>query len=187
MPVAAMKDSPILNLLVNKWPLSGTIQKKWKGFDTTDWNAGKRLKWSCVCPCIRHNPEGKKTHKWISDTCKCGAILASIAKGLHEKGNNQHLKLEALLPCLPPLDAFREMIQKKEGSLTTKELLCFFFRTFVITMVEGSNNSKYAIIGTNQRCALQNLTAWGVKWGSCLYAQMSCDSYLVNEMILGPV
>jgi hypothetical protein len=148
----AMKTSAILRLLVNKWPLTSDIPRAFAGFKTIEWDTnGKREKHSMVSHCIRHNPLSKKKFQPVSKTCKCGAILASIAKGLHENGVNPHLKLQALLRLLPSLDSFREKIQKKDDSLMTKELLCYYFRLFVVTNVDGANNSKYAIIGTDQR------------------------------------
>jgi hypothetical protein len=155
--------SKTLELLANKWPLLSKIPKDMNGFQTEEWKT--ELDAYCmVASCIRHNPEGNGRHKVLSKTCRCGSILASIAKGMHDNGTNPHLTLPAIQPYLGKLDAFCNMILSKEGSLAMKELLCFHCRIFVMTNVKGANQSKYAIIGTDQ-CSSINFMSKGAQVG----------------------
>jgi hypothetical protein len=149
-----VKSSKTLELLVKKWPLNSNVLTTHRVFDTPEWKARKN-DYCMVATCIRSNPLPNKTQKkkWKiqSQSCICGAILAGIAKGVHDQGTNPHLTFAALLPYLGKLDAFRTMILTKDGSVATKELLCFYFRIFVMTNIDGNNQSKFAIIGTDQR------------------------------------
>jgi hypothetical protein len=48
------------------------------------------------------------------------------------------------------------MFLKKEGSLQTKQLLCYYLRVFVHTCLQGMDNGKMAIVGTDQRNSAQH-------------------------------
>ena len=54
------------------------------------------------------------------------------------------------------LDKFGELLEKKEGSLQTKQMLAYYLRNFIHTNVQDGNKNKLALIGTDQRCSVSN-------------------------------
>jgi hypothetical protein len=143
--------SPVLCILVNKYPLMkwvpSVLISKYAIKDKRDL--------SFVHPCL--DGTGKRG-LLTSGSCKCGALVASIAKGIHEGDSctNPHLKISFLRKFLPLLDNFREAIVSSE-SFRQKHLLCLFLRLFIKSPFKSIGNYKYSLIGTDQR----NTTKYG--------------------------
>lgn len=143
-----VQESTILRLLRNKWPLTDRIGQDWKIPVGTDLK-GKAI----VYPCIQCSSTSKVLSR---GSCFCGSVFASIAKGMHENSDNDLLKLDSITPIVVEMDNFRKLILGKEGSVQTKQLLCYYLRLFVHTNVSGLEKSKMALIGSDQRCSILN-------------------------------
>jgi hypothetical protein len=156
-----MQDSETVRIVFAKWPMAKAIPtfllnektettngyKAWLASDSS--NAMKGI---CL-PCPRDNGKiadstGKKFSKGL---CKCGAVIAAIVKGVHEEHENPHLRPEAFLKFAPQLDAFRTVLLEYSSGTNAKRVLCFFLRLFVPTDTDSKDQSKYALIGTDQR------------------------------------
>jgi hypothetical protein len=150
------QKSVIVGLLYKNWPLSRELK-----YITESPSCSHDLK-AFVAPCIQINAKTQKMeigqNKATKKTCKCGAIFASIAKGKHEGGDNDELKLAQLLPFLHRLEDFRQKLHAigEKETMQSKELLCYHCRIFVMTYVSGANQNKFVIIGTDQRCSVLN-------------------------------
>jgi hypothetical protein len=155
-----LKDSSVFALLHNVYPLSDKIKSKWSGFKESV-GGGASMKLFCtILPCIsfvkydgeESNKDAKKKSRetTTSKNCKCGAIMASIAKGLHQKGDNPHLKVKALEPHLPKIDDFRTRLHAAT-SCQTKVLLCLWNRIYIHSITKGNDGNKFCLIGTDQR------------------------------------
>jgi hypothetical protein len=148
--------SVIVGLLYKKWPLSRELK-----YVTPIPSSSFEHK-AFVAPCMQINAKTGKMeiqqNKGTKITCMCGAIFASIAKGKHEGGANDHLKLAQLVLFLPGLDDFRQKLHAigENETKQSKELLCYHCRIFVMTYVSGANQSRFAIVGTDQRCSVLN-------------------------------
>jgi hypothetical protein len=110
--------------------------------------------------CLKDNSDvtTKKYQKEITNgVCKCGAVTASVAKGWHEDGSNEHLKRAALLPHAVKIDALRaEFVSEGDRVGHGKRTLCLFLRLFIQTSSEDKNRSKYVLIGTDQRSSVNH-------------------------------
>ena len=140
-----LEKSKILRLLHNCWPVAKGAVPAW-GIGDPD---SKAFVFPCVQCC-------SKDRALSTGNCWCGAVLASIAKGRHEKGDNPELKLAGIMKLILKLDKFGELLEKKEGSLQTKQMLAYYLRNFIHTNVSEGNKNKLALIGTDQRCSVWN-------------------------------